>query len=290
MIPMTETNVELALERFRRWVDSVLAIRPELSVTSWAVGAGLAATTVTRRYNPKPGAAPSRPKRETLSALARYAGVLAPDLDSDNTQAIPAVGEFIHDKDSINSVKKRDHISVIEAESPHVNSLKGVGSSPPGGSNSLAPSVRMIPVVGVVRAGAFMEVLPTEYIDEDTRRVPFPSRRHVDYDIKALDVEGDSCNLKYPSGCTVFYASPDDVPLKNGKFVVVQRPNSSGQVETTVKQFFRQPDGTVELRPRSTNSKYQSVFLPKYNPDSQDNPEITGVVIGKYVDEDDDTD
>ena len=98
-----------------------------------------------------------------------------------------------------------------------------------------------------------------------------------------LRVAGESMNEVYPIGSVlecVQYDQGESIP--NGRRVIVQRERIDGTLETTVKEMIRTDDGTVWLRPRSTNPS----FLP-FRGDVPDDPDITrveiiGVVVGSY--------
>lgn len=62
----------------KRWMDDVIA-QTGVPATRWADAAGLTATTVTRRVNPKEDKDKSPLKPETLNKLAKAAGVIEPD-------------------------------------------------------------------------------------------------------------------------------------------------------------------------------------------------------------------
>lgn len=61
----------------KRWLDDVIA-QTGVPGTRWADAAGLTATTVTRRVNPKKDADKAPLKQETITKLARAAGVSEP--------------------------------------------------------------------------------------------------------------------------------------------------------------------------------------------------------------------
>ena len=116
-------------------------------------------------------------------------------------------------------------------------------------------------VVGKVQAGVFQEAVelpPDEQIEifamEDPR---FKGMPHF-----GLEVVGPSMNQIYPEGsfvvCVPLIHSGGDIPLANGNKVVVERRNSLGEVETTVKELVLDKDGEPWLWPRSDHPLFQS--------------------------------
>lgn len=95
-----------------------------------------------------------------------------------------------------------------------------------------------------------------------------------------LRVVGDSMNEIYPPGSILeCVAYKGDDPIQNGRRVVVQRWRLDATVETTVKEIGTADDGTIWLRPRSTNPS----FLP-FRADEPGDPEIERIeIIGVVV-------
>ena len=73
-----DTRGDDELKKVRDWMLAVLEAHPDLTATSWAKKADMAATNVTRHVNPKPGVKLFVPKTSTLRALSKAAGVALP--------------------------------------------------------------------------------------------------------------------------------------------------------------------------------------------------------------------
>lgn len=117
-----------------------------------------------------------------------------------------------------------------------------------------------IPIQGAVAAGVWRERL--EYPEEEWET--FTGAPEVSAPIRhrfGLRVEGDSMDVLYPPGtvleCVRYWG---DVPIPNGKRVIVQRTGDDGTIETTVKEYFEDKDGVIWLVPRSTNPAFQAPF------------------------------
>ena len=137
-------------------------------------------------------------------------------------------------------------------------------------------------VKGEVAAGVWKEAWE---FSEDEWEV-FTGRADVAAPLQrrfGLRVAGESMNEVYPIGSIVecvHYDQCEEIP--SGKRVVVQRERLDGSLETTVKEMIRTEDGTIWLRPRSTNPS----FLP-FRGDQPDAPdivrvEIIAIVVGSY--------
>lgn len=111
-----------------------------------------------------------------------------------------------------------------------------------------------------------------------------------DIDVRIRDrfgviVDGDSMNMKYPSGtlleCVAFYAN---VEISSGKRVVVQRRRRNGDIEITVKEYVIDDHGIEWLVPRSYNPAFQPFRVDEPG-DDIDLVQIIGVVVGAYIGE-----
>lgn len=124
-----------------------------------------------------------------------------------------------------------------------------------------------IPVVGVVAAGVFREVIEheggeLEYIFDEPDP-EFPQARQV-----AFTVEGESLNALAPrpilDGDKLICVDFEDtgLPLTEGMVVVVQRTQDGGQtLEWSAKQVVITPDA-IEFHPRSTRKKFKPIVVP----------------------------
>ena len=158
--------------------------------------------------------------------------------------------------------------------------LFGKGSAPRGSSsepNTPSPA-RMVPVVGVVRAGAWIEVVedfqPEEWL-------PFADPQYDRTEIYALTVEGRSMDKDYPDGSRIFVVPAAHAGVREGDHVVVRRRRSTG-VETTLKEVVVEAGGEIALWPRSNDPQHQTPYRLGLARDADDGPEIIGVVVGKY--------
>jgi len=154
--------------------------------------------------------------------------------------------------------------------------LYGRGEMSGGTSEPVSPA-RRVPVRGVVQAGAWSEVgveeAPTEWTFLEAKEY----RRAQ---LFALDVRGPSMNRVFPDGSRVICAQPHEAGVRDGDYVAVRRTRI-GLVETTLKQLVVEPSGEILLYPRSTDPAYQAPLTLERSPDSQEGPEIIGVVVGR---------
>lgn len=152
------------------------------------------------------------------------------------------------------------------------------------GGPEVAPSTpMMIPIRGMVEAGAFREV--DIYASEiEPRYVPGLAAANDGYDYFALEVRGPSINRYCAEGgfivCVpVSQVVPADTPLApllDGKYVVVERVKPDGSRETTVKRFVAKRSGPAELHPDSTHPAHQAPIT--YDDQSETQVSVIGVV------------
>jgi SOS-response transcriptional repressor LexA len=140
----------------------------------------------------------------------------------------------------------------------------------------LAPA-RRVPVRGVVQAGAWSEIGVEEAPIDWTY---FEAREYQRAQLFALDVRGPSMNRVFPDGSRVICAQPHEAGVRDGDYVAVRRTRS-GLAETTLKQLVVGEDGEVMLYPRSTDPAHQAPLRLERAPDSQEGPEVIGVVVGR---------
>jgi len=170
---------------------------------------------------------------------------------------------------------------------PHTEQGKGSANSIVGMLNKMGnvnsalqlPQIsHNVPVYGYVEAGAWREMSEIEEIIEI---VPFHAPEYGRIALSGWVVSGPSANKFYPHGSVVIGASPHDVPLRKGSFVVVKRMRS-GTAEVTLKQFEVTADGQWQFWPRSTDSKYQTPFTPPpRDENAQEGWEIQAIIIGE---------
>lgn len=137
-------------------------------------------------------------------------------------------------------------------------------------------------VLGSVAAGVWRQAW--EWPQED--RFVFHGGMHIDVQGEGrfgLRVDGESMNLIYPQGtildCVATYASREVMP---GQRVIVIRRRIDGEVEATVKEYARSPDGQEWLLPRSTHPDFQAP-VSLSNPGSEiEEIAIIGIVVGSY--------
>lgn len=156
--------------------------------------------------------------------------------------------------------------------------LYGRGEMTGGGGDGEAVSpARRVPVRGVVQAGAWSEVGVEEAPSDWTF---FEAKEYRRAQLFALDVRGPSMNRVFPDGSRVICAQPHEAGVRDGDYVAVRRTRI-GLVETTLKQLVVEAGGAVMLYPRSTDPAHQAPLTLERSPDSQEGPEIIGVVVGR---------
>jgi SOS-response transcriptional repressor LexA len=143
----------------------------------------------------------------------------------------------------------------------------------------LRPITRLVPVIGVVQAGLWQEVIEDE--PEPEELLPINLKGFEGAQLFALRVSGNSMNLFYPDGCRVVVCPAEDIGIREGDHVVVRR-RRGGLVETTLKEVVQEKDG-VALWPRSTDPRYQDPVRLKTVRDADEGPEIIAVVVAMYT-------
>lgn len=144
-----------------------------------------------------------------------------------------------------------------------------------------SPGVR---VVGKAEAGAWREINNFEENAEYTPIAPvaaYPAESQF-----AVEVAGESVNNFCASGgwviCVRLEAylpnGADERKTLHNKFVVVERINADGLVETTIKKFVLN-DEAVELHPDSSDPRHQKPI--RYDEKNGATVQIGGVVILK---------
>ncbi len=147
--------------------------------------------------------------------------------------------------------------------------LKYEGSShlEPVAANTVTINMR-----GVVQAGQWSEAMERPAKDWQKITLPRPGG-HKSY--FGLRVKGPSMNQVYPEGTILVCVPFHDYGygLEEGDHVIVQRWDA-GQVEATVKELRKSPEGNIWLWPRSDHPKHQTpIALPR---NSENHPEYDG--------------
>lgn len=177
-------------------------------------------------------------------------------------------------------------IKVEEAEQIEAYLRATDGSTWTGkGDNQTQPEnpthgLTLIPVLGVVEAGAWREVADVALAERETIEVA--QDRRFEGETFALKVVGASMNRVYPDGSFVIARRWNGGPLPAGKRVIVDRERD-GLHETTIKELVRTSDGHWELWPRSDDPRHQQ---PIPYEDENTTVRIIGRVIARLGFED----
>lgn len=141
-------------------------------------------------------------------------------------------------------------------------------------------------IFGEIQAGKWRRSLEISEGEWQEMHVP---RLDKDSDCFGVIVRGNSMNQVYPDG-TILICVPIeeyDHVLAQGSNVIIERRNSQGMTETTVKELRQHSDGSVWLWPRSSDPLFQEpLHLPRpdTNVDIRDatveHVKITAVVVG----------
>lgn len=135
-----------------------------------------------------------------------------------------------------------------------------------------------VPVYGYVEAGAWREMSD---IDEVIEIVPFHAPEYAHLKLSGWRVSGLSMNKFYPPESSVIGASPHDIPLRKGSFVVVTRTRAD-TAEITLKQFDVTDTGHWQFWPRSTDPRYQIPLSPPPRDElAQEGWEILSIILGE---------
>ena len=145
--------------------------------------------------------------------------------------------------------------------------------------STVSGSVRWVPLVGEVRAGAFLETSETI---EPEQLLPYVDEQYDRADLFALRVVGRSMDLEYPDQSIVICVRAVQSGVCEGDHVVLRRRDVTGKVETTLKEIVLK-DGQVQFWPRSSDERYQTPFVPPAATEHTDEEwEVVGVVISIY--------
>lgn len=141
-----------------------------------------------------------------------------------------------------------------------------------------------LPVRYRVQAGHWIEV---DYAEQDYPSAPRavrPDPQYGDWPQWLELVVGDSVNREIPEGhfAHVVDAIEMGYSPEDGDFVVVERRRDQGALrERSIKQVQINPDGSIELWPRSHNPDWNKP-LDLSHPQEGVEVEIVGLVIGAY--------
>lgn len=155
------------------------------------------------------------------------------------------------------------------------------------GHNLATTHVDVVPVVGVVEAGAFRVVDDLSQIEpDDFEGLTVPrDARYFGMRCFAFEVRGDSMDRVIPNGSYVVAVDIVDYadrygPVASGRYVVVERTNGHMK-EWTVKEAVVFAD-RIELRPCSTNPRHKTITVPLADLDNGSEVRILGVVSGAH--------
>lgn len=140
-------------------------------------------------------------------------------------------------------------------------------------------NVRMVGIVGEIRAGVFAEV-PLEHQDP-WEMVPVSLPEYARAHLYALYVVGRSMDHYYRDGSVVIVCPTAEAGVREGDHVVVRRWRG-GLAETTLKEVALDNEG-VALWPRSSDPAYQTPLRLTAKREADEGPEIIGVVVGSFA-------
>jgi len=143
-------------------------------------------------------------------------------------------------------------------------------------------SLTSVKCVGFVQAGDWREAVELPEDEQYTVNVP-PDMRFRDIEVFALEIRGDSMNLRYADKSLLICSKYDPVNdrLPFGKRVIVQRRSEQGLIEATCKELIIDEDGKGWLKPDSNNPAHSSIRFTQ-NDDGEDDTQIIAVVLASY--------
>lgn len=130
------------------------------------------------------------------------------------------------------------------------------------GEDNINYDLNSAKIKGYVQAGAWGEAY--EFPEEDQEVMPVP----VNFPYKnifGLIVKGDSMNQEYKEGEQLLCVKLEEYGeenIKAGDNIIVRAICFSGDIETTVKEFWIDEFGHKWLVPKSDNPKYQRYPVP----------------------------
>lgn len=208
--------------------------------------------------------------RLTADELGRRAGMV---LGRDRPLSAPTIRAHENGTNGISPEMAEAYARVLRVKPSDI--LFGEASN-----SVVAPpdTVRMVGVIGDINAGAFAEVLDDEPEPSDFVPVRLPEYGRAS--LFALNVVGRSMDRHYPDGSVVVVCPSAEAGIREGDHVVVRRWKG-GLAETTLKEI-AVVDGRVTLLPRSTDPEHQGAIPLAGSRDSDEGPEIIGVVVGSF--------
>lgn len=162
--------------------------------------------------------------------------------------------------------------------------LNGEGRGPRGIEDKRRRRYEEVQVVGAVQAGAWREAL--EWHEDERYAIALPeSDRFPGVPRFALRVVGDSMDRKFEDGWEVVCVRYGDLAIapKDGDYVVIQR-HDGANVEATLKRLEIRDDGTVWLRPESSNPEHLPIKLASLSTPDEPVPLAAHVSAGGVVD------
>jgi SOS-response transcriptional repressor LexA len=143
-------------------------------------------------------------------------------------------------------------------------------------------SLTSVKCVGFVQAGDWREAVELPEDEQYTVNVP-PDARFRDLEVFALEIRGDSMNLRYADKSLLICSRYDPVNdrLPVGKRVIVQRRSELGLIEATCKELIIDKDGKGWLKPDSNNPSHSSIRFTQSD-DGEDDTQIIAVVMASY--------
>lgn len=135
----------------------------------------------------------------------------------------------------------------------------------------------IVPVVSFLGEGGFDEMVKSPDVGF-TIGTDLPD--YADIDLCGYELEDESMNEIYPKGSVVIFGDYEVLkPLQRDDKVVIRRAIPGGEWQTLVRQAVQASDGTIELWPRSTSSRWKApLALGKADDDRQDF-KVVGIVL-----------
>lgn len=180
------------------------------------------------------------------------------------------------DRRGVSPEKAAAYARLYKVDVSHI--LFGAGHTSDSGV-SHNENVRMVGIIGEVRAGLFAEI-PSEQ-PEPWEYVPVTLPEYARAHLFALTVVGRSMDRHYPDGSVVVVCPAHEAGIRENDHVVVRRWRG-GLAETTLKEVVVEAGG-VALWPRSSDPAYQEPIRLETVRDADEGPEIIGVVVGSFV-------